>query len=134
MIYALDTNIVIRYLRNDANVAMHIDRAIANSQKLYIPQIVDYEIRRGFRVSIQPKKELAYKILCERCPVAKIDDITWDYALEIYGELYAKSFTVDEMDMFIGALCVQHGYTLVTNNTKDFENINGLTLVDWTQE
>ena len=95
--------------------------------------MVDYEIRRGFSISVQPRKEASYKILVERCPVVKIDDITWEHTINVYRELYAKGFTVDEMDMFICALCVQHGYTLVTNNTKDFENISRLTLVDWTQ-
>jgi len=133
MIYALDTNIIIRYLRKDAIVTTHVDNAIANKHKLYVPQMVDYEIRRGFSISPKPQKEAIFKLFLERCPVVKADDTTWEYTIEVYSELYKKGYTVDEMDMFIGALCVQHGYTLVTNNTKDFINISRLSLADWTK-
>ena len=133
MTYALDTNIVIRYLREDEYVTTHLDNAVANNNGICIPQMVDYEIRRGFSISIQPRKEAAYKIFLERCPIIKIDNVTWEQTIQVYKDLYVKGFTVDEMDMFIGALCVQHGYTLVTNNTKDFKNISRLTILDWTQ-
>ena len=132
MTYALDTNIVIRYLREDEYVTTHLDNAVVNNS-ICMPQMVDYEIRRGFSISIQPRKEAAYKIFLERCPIIKIDDITWEQTIQVYKDLYVKGFTVDEMDMFIAALCVQHGYTLVTNNTRDFKNISRLTLVDWTK-
>jgi len=51
----------------------------------------------------------------------------------VYKELYHKGFTVGELDILIAAFCLIHDLTLVTNNTKDFENINGLIIVDWTQ-
>ena len=34
--------------------------------------------------------------------------------------------------MLIAAQCLQHNFTLVTNNTKDFINIPGISLADWT--
>ena len=34
--------------------------------------------------------------------------------------------------MLIGAYCLMHGYTLVTNNISDFINMDGIRLVDWT--
>jgi tRNA(fMet)-specific endonuclease VapC len=35
------------------------------------------------------------------------------------------------MDMLIAAHAKALGVTLVTNNTRDFERIDGLTLEDW---
>jgi len=37
------------------------------------------------------------------------------------------------LDILIGAFCIKNGYTLVTNNTDDFKNMNGIKLVDWTK-
>jgi len=57
----------------------------------------------------------------------------WKYAAQIYAELYVKRFTVKDSDILIAAFCIANGYILVTNNTKDFENIDGLQMVDWVQ-
>jgi predicted nucleic acid-binding protein len=36
-----------------------------------------------------------------------------------------------DMDVLIAAFCKTYDLTLVTNNTKHFENIAGLRLADW---
>jgi predicted nucleic acid-binding protein len=130
MVYALDTNIVIHYLRNQSNVLQNFRDAISQNHSVVIPLIVDYELRRGFRISPTPKKEAAYEILTEYCGI-ETDFSFWGQAIDIYAKLYQKGFTVGEIDILLAALCIKHGYILVTNNTKDFENIDGLQLIDW---
>jgi len=39
-----------------------------------------------------------------------------------------------DADLLIAASCLVHGYILVTNNKRDFENIEGLQLEDWTDQ
>jgi tRNA(fMet)-specific endonuclease VapC len=39
---------------------------------------------------------------------------------------------IDNFDLLIGATAVHHGPTLVTNNTKHFQRIQGIQLEDWT--
>jgi len=135
MKYALDTNIVFRYLKNESPSVQSIDSVLAGNHKLYIPKIVDYEVRRGFKLMRQPspRKELVYRLLTQRCPIIEMDIIVWERAIDVYKELYRKGFTVGELDILIAALCLVHDLILVTNNTKDFENIDSLTTVDWTQ-
>ena len=136
MTFALDTNIIIRYLRNDTIVAHNVDFALKNRFQMYVPKTVDYEIRRGFSIMTIPstKKETAYKILTERCPVVTMCELSWERALYVYKHLYHKGYTVGEIDMLIAAFCLEYSCTLVTNNTSDFENIEGLKLVDWSCE
>ena len=133
MKYALDTNIIIRYLRNEPIIENNFDDAALRDYEMIIPKMVDYEIRRGFSITPSPKKEAGYKVLVEQCPVTEMDEESWEKAIQIYKELYKKGFTVGEMDVLIAAFCLVHGYALVTNNIKDFKNIDGLKLVDWTQ-
>jgi len=135
MKYALDTNVVLRYLRNELPSVQSIDRALAREHKLYISKMVDYEVRRGFKLMRQPSyhKELVYKLLTLRCPVVEMDAIIWEKAIDVYKELYRKGFTVGELDILIAAFCLAHDLILVTNNTKDYKNIDGLIVVDWTQ-
>ena len=62
-----------------------------------------------------------------------MDADIWGYAITIYADLYQKRFTVGEIDILIAAMCILNDYILVTNNTNDFKNVDGLKLVDWTQ-
>ena len=135
MKYTLDTNVIIRYLRNELSSVENVDNALAKGYKLFISKIVDYEVCRGFKLMHQPshRKEQVYKLLTLRCPVIGIDTIVWERAMDVYKELYHKGFTVGEFDILIAAFCLVHDCVLVTNNTKDFTNINGLAFVDWTQ-
>ena len=135
MKYALDTNVVFRYLKNESPSVQNVDDALAENHKLYIPKIVDYEVRRGFKLMCQPshRKELVYKLLTQRCPVIEMDTIVWERATNVYKELYRKGFTVGELDILIAAFCLTNDLALVTNNVKDFTNIDGLEIVDWTQ-
>jgi len=133
MNYVLDTNTVIYYLNNEVNVLNNFDIAVFNRCNLIIPKAVDYEIRRGFGVHPAKRKEAYYDVLIQLCVIGELSLDTWDCATRIYIDLYKKRFTVGEIDMLIGAYCLVNGYTLVTGNTKDFANMDGLKLVDWTK-
>ncbi len=54
----------------------------------------------------------------------------------VYGDIRAaleKAGTpIGSMDMLIAAHAVSLNVTLVTNNTREFERVSGLTVVDWT--
>lgn len=57
-------------------------------------------------------------------------------ATRSYGEIRAaleKAGTpIGSMDLLIAAHAVSLGVTLATNNTKEFNRVSGLTVVDWT--
>jgi tRNA(fMet)-specific endonuclease VapC len=59
-----------------------------------------------------------------------------DPALRKYGELKAElrriGQTIAEFDLLIASVALAEGYTLVTNNTRHYERINGLKLENWT--
>ena len=134
MKYALDTNVVFRYLKNESNTVQNVDRALAENHEICIPQIVNYEVMRGFKLMHKPshRKEMVYELLTERCPMVEIETSIWEQAEDVYKELYRKGFTVGELDILIATFCLYHDLALVTNNTKDFKNISRLSIVDWT--
>ena len=136
MVYALDTNIIIHYLQKTPNVLRNFNTAVMQGDDLVVPKIVNYEIRRGFRIYPAPKKENVYNILTgpgSRCDVAEMDMYSWARAEQIYEELYKKRFSVGELDILIAAFCIENNHTLVTANTKHFEVIDDLHLVNWVE-
>jgi tRNA(fMet)-specific endonuclease VapC len=50
---------------------------------------------------------------------------------KLRGALKRKGITVNPIDLQIAAVASIHGLALVTNNTRHFQNIPGLTLEDW---
>ena len=61
-------------------------------------------------------------LLDEYCTVLAVDEKTARYAGELRGHLYAKGQTRTQADMLIAATAAVHDLTVVTRNTRDFED------------
>jgi len=73
-----------------------------------------------------------FKQMCAEMPLVEINKSVWDKAAELY--VYSRQIgkpVGGDTDLLIAALCLVNSYTLVTNNTKHFEHIDGLKLVNW---
>jgi len=46
-------------------------------------------------------------------------------------DLQSRKITIDDADIFIAGYCIQNNFTLITNNTKHFENIKNLRIENW---
>jgi len=117
-------------LRKEPNVRQNFRNAVMENHDIIIPQVVDYEMRRGFPIVATPRKEANYKSLLQDCAIAEMDAQSWEHAAQVYESLYNKRFTVGKLDMLVGAFCLVHDCILVTNNTDDFKNMDGLKIVD----
>jgi len=96
MTYALDTNILIRLLRDEPLVRQRFDAAVERGDEIVIPPLVHYEIRRGFLCKSVPKRENSYRILTEQYPVGEMSMEILEHGAGIYAELYNAKRTVDE--------------------------------------
>jgi predicted nucleic acid-binding protein len=131
MIYALDTNIISYVLRGDQEVRQRWRKEEALGNSSVIPLIVYYEVKRGLLSANATTKLAAFEQVCE---ALKVEDLTvkdMNTASLIYAECKKQGCPLDDADLLIAAQAVARGYTLVTNNTKHFENINGLQLTNW---
>ena len=134
MIYALDTNTLIFLMNGDDKVIEKRDKAILAGGRFMIPPVVDYEIQRGLLYKSSTKKEKIYFTLRQHYGVGIMTPEMWVKSAHLYVELRKKGFTVGDDDIFIAAFCLLNGYTLVTRNTKDFVNIEGLQQVNWVDD
>jgi predicted nucleic acid-binding protein len=132
MTYALDTNIISYALNNDAYIKEKLLAATQHDDKLIIPPIVYYEIKRWLLESGATAKRAMFEKLLMKIPVGDFDVPLWDVAAEIWVRSRKKGKpNDDDADILIAAFCVSNGYVLVTNNTRHFEDVDGLKLVDW---
>jgi tRNA(fMet)-specific endonuclease VapC len=134
MEYAFDTNTIIHLMRGTRSVWENREKARRSRAQFIIPPFVNYEILRGLIIKHNVKHEKAYNVICDNCALGEMTVEVWRCAAQIYAELYTKHFTVKDADIVIAAFAIVNNCILVTNNTKDFENIEGLQFVDWAKE
>ena len=132
MDYAFDTNTIIHLMRGTQSVKDSREKAQTGGARFFIPPFVNYEVRRGLIIKPIPSHERAYSVIFNNCTLGEMTVDGWERAADIYAELYSKRLTVRDADIVIAAFCVVNGYTLVTANIKDFENISALNIEDWT--
>jgi len=131
MDFAFDTNAIIHLMIGTSSVRQKRNKAYNNGARFIVPPFVQYEIQRGLLIKPNNKHEQVYNRLLENCELGEMTTTAWKKAAEIYADLYTKRFTVKDSDIVIATFCMVNEYTLVTNNTKNFENMDGLTFVDW---
>ncbi len=133
MRYLLDTNICSYILKNrPASVKQKFDEV--GAEHLCISSVVLAELYYG--AARHPKSVIIRKEIDDF--VSRLVVVAWDeHAANHYGAIRAaleKAGTpVGAMDMLISAHARSMGATLVTNNLREFERINGLLVQNWVE-
>ena len=130
MPYLLDTSICVFFLRGK----LDLDKTMKEKgrENCYISEITVFELRFGAENSDNPVK--SHK--------AVDDFISGLSIIPIYGciKRYAKEKVRlrkmgkpmhDEFDLLIGVTAVENKLTLVTDNIRDFENIENIKIENW---
>ena len=131
MNYLLDTDTCIYWLNGRQPVR---DKLLAVGwYEVCICVITAAELYYGAYNSNRVSENLANaERFIQNLPVVPLNDP----ALRKYGELKAElrriGQTIAEFDLLIASVALAEGYTLVTNNTRHYERINGLKLENWT--
>ena len=131
MIYALDTNTISYILRNEGGIKERWLSEERSGNHIVIPLIVYYEVQRGLLSNGAITKMKAFIALCDVIGVNDLTVTEINTASSIYATLKQQGKLIDDADILIASQCMVNGYTLVTNNTKHFERIEGLRFVNW---
>lgn len=130
--YLLDTNICIALIKANP-IVMPI--FMAKAVQGYIPTLVLGELYKGVYCSQKVEKNLAN--LNDFLSLVAIIEFDRAAALEfglIQGELRRKGQPTGEIDALIAAVARSRFDTLVTNNIRHFQNIEGLKLENWLEK
>ena len=130
MQYLLDTNTCVFYLRGKLNLDEIIrDKGIDN---FYTSEITVVELRFGAENSDNPSKShKAVDAFLNGLSIIPIFGCIKRYAKEKVRLRKLGKPINDEFDLLIGVTSVENKLTLVTDNTKHFENISGIKLENW---
>jgi tRNA(fMet)-specific endonuclease VapC len=127
----LDTNIISYYFNANNTIKEKILEAIDNDEELCTTVINIYEILKGFRWKNNKKKENQFREFFEDVVIFTIDDDVINIASDLYAILRNKGKTIGDADIFIAAIVIKNNGTLISNNTKHYEDIEQLKLTNW---
>ena len=136
MIYALDSNVVSDIINDNEAALNRYYEKISQGNVFRIPPIVFYEIQRGLLCKNMLNKLKSFEKLCKFLEIGEFSIQVWQKAAEIYAILSNQGKPIGNKfdgDIFIAAYCIVNGCTLVTNNQKHFERINGLYFENWSE-
>lgn len=130
MSFLLDTNILSEHLRRPAGL---VHRFVQHSGRLYTSSISLGELYDWAysRKDPAPSLRAIQSLLTYEVSLISFDnDCAEDFG-RLRLDLRRQGIGVDNMDLLIAATAHVHDLTLVTHNTRHFQDIPGLRLEDW---
>ena len=128
MRYLIDTDWAIGYLRDVPDIADRVDELIPEGLGLSVISLA--ELYEGIYTSRdRPGGEEALQGFLSLVEIIPLDDETCRAFGRERGRLRAAGTLMGDMDILIGATAVRHNLTLLTNNRRHFERIQGLAIV-----
>lgn len=130
MIYFLDSNVIIDLLNGNSNVLAGFKNAYVSGQ-VRIPDLVYYEVLRGFEYSDTKNKKAVFEVFAQKCGIEFMGIQTYKVAAKQYADLRKHGISIDDDDILIGSLAIERNAVLVTNNQKHFANMQTIKLDNW---
>ena len=130
MKYLLDTSICVFFLRGKLDLDKHFKTK--GRENCFISEITVAELRYGAENSDNPKKShKAVDAFLNGLSIIPIFGSIKRYAKEKVRLRKIGKPIHDEFDLIIGVTAIENKLTLVTDNLKDFERLEGIMIENW---
>ena len=131
MKYMLDTNICIFVIKHKPEnvIRKFIEH---NPEDLCISSITYAELMHGVeKIQARERNRLAIALFLSPISIVDFDALAAEEYGRIRADLEAQGKPIGPMDMLIAGHAKSKGLILVTNNTREFTRVEGLTVEDW---
>ena len=133
MRYMLDTNICIYSIKHKPEQVFHRLQE-HDPFEICISSVTYAELVHGVEKSqAVDKNRLALTLLLSNIEILDFDANAAEAYGKIRADLEKSGTTIGPLDMMIAGHARSLGYTVVTNNTKEFSRIRELKLENWAQ-
>jgi tRNA(fMet)-specific endonuclease VapC len=126
----VDTNTLSEVMKGrDEGVMRRSATYLAEHGRFCFSLITRYEILRGLIAKSATRQLERFEERSAESEVLSLDDPVIMRAAEIYAGLRQSGTIILDADILIAATALVHGLPLVTENSKHFQRITGLTVV-----
>ena len=131
MRYMLDTNICIYVIKHKPETVFQ-KLQNTNPEDVCISSVTYAELVHGVEKSAAVEKNrLALSMLLANMEILDFDVDAADCYGKIRAALEKKGTPIGTLDMMIAAHAQSLGYTVVTNNVKEFSRVSALKIENW---
>lgn len=132
--WLLDTNIVSEPSRQHPDTRV-VETLLERQSEVALPVTVLQELHHGWLVMPEGRNKrhvgLYLQTAVPRMPVLHLDAAAARVQADVRAQAARAGRPIGYADSEIVAIAIIHGLTLVTRNSRDFENRPGLRLVNW---
>lgn len=131
--YLLDTNVLLHMVNKSRGHELIARRlASENQDNVRISALTVWEIARMVEKAKVPTKATNAAIsMMGLFEVQDLDASGASMGGSIHATLANKGLTISERDSMIAGIALIHGYTMVTDNTREYCRVPGLTVENW---
>lgn len=129
MKYVLDTCVLSDYVRRVGRVAEKMHAQPPHDLALTV--ITEHEMLYGLALRPVPKLAQQVRRLLSTLAVLPFDRAAAATSADLRADLARAGKPIGDFDALIAGVALAHKLTLVTSNTKEFERVRGLELINW---
>lgn len=133
MLTLLDTDTLSLHLKGQPQVMAHVQAYAQTHGVIHFSLITHYEILNGLFYKDAKQQMTRYQILLQDSRMLPLTPESVRLAAQISARLRAAGQPIGHTDVLIAGVAIANNLELATNNTRHFERIEGLRLVNWTQ-
>jgi tRNA(fMet)-specific endonuclease VapC len=112
-------------------VDAHAAAYLAVRYELTFSLVTKYEILRGLKQKRAAVQLVQFEDLCRASEIIAVGDAHVERAAQLWADAHDRGLPRRSADLLIAATALHNGYLLGTANTKHFDWIPGLKLVNW---
>lgn len=129
--YMVDSNIWVDIMRGRMDLGYELMRQ-SDPRQFKVPAIVAAELYYGAEHGNNPHRGLSMvdKLLAPY-EIVPFDDVCARFYGQVRHELAARGAIIGGNDLLIAATALAHRAVLVTNNTREFRRVPGLSIESW---
>lgn len=128
----IDTDILSFFFRGYPQVVSHFDVYKKTYTKINFSIITYYEILSGLKHRDAQQQLRHFMDFVAENIVVPLTERSVEISADMYAVTRSQGMPIDDIDLLIAGVAMEHSWLLVTHNLSHFERIAGLEIEDWT--
>ena len=133
MTLSVDTNLFVEVLRGrSAPARQAFGVMLAKGEPVVASIVVHHELLYGAALHRDPAAEREnVRSLIDQVVVEALDRRDMAVGADVRADLRRRGLAIGPYDLLIAGQALARGWTMVTNNVREFSRITGLKVLDW---
>jgi len=127
----VDTDILSFYFKGDQKVVGKFNDYLKEFDVINISIITYYEILGGLKFKKAEKQIKEFEEFVNNNTIIHISEESAKISGDIYADLRLKGITIGTSDILIAGIALENELTLITNNERHYDPIQGLKIENW---